>query len=315
MSDTIRLAIEMAPLPANFQGSPQQFAEAMVERIRVLFPTGQWTFVISDTEPSSNQGPWLKNGTQWYVWDEDLKQYVPLDISPSWQVAISETEPDEPGRTPIWLKYSGTRVIGMYLYLGGSWVGITTNRGTTAERPANPGEYEEYFDTDINVELLYYNGLWRTKSGSPGDVKFVTYATLSDALRYNPGWGLLSQALSDAGVNGRTLIAAHKDAGATPLATYPADSGITARAAREKVGLEYVALTVAQLPAHAHEAWTGAVRWLFGSAQTGSAGNHANVQGQTYGGVLQRFFTQNTGSGESHGNMQPSLALWCLSKL
>lgn len=319
MPDTIRLAIEMAPLPANFAGTPQQFAEAMVERIRVLFPTGIWTFVISDTEPSSNQGPWLKNGTQWYVWDEDLKQYVPLDISPSWQIAISETTPDDPERTPIWLKYSGTRVIGMYLYLGNQWVGITVNRGTSAQRPSNPSEYEEYFDTDINVDLIYYNGMWRTKSGSPGDTKFVTYSTLADALRYNPGWALASQVLSDASVNGRVLTAAHKDAGATPVATYPADSGMTSRAARDKFGAENVTLTTDQIPAHAHAAWPGAPIWKFGGAKTGSPGTYADIVGYPPGNAVSgpnvTVNTANAGGGEAHNNLQPSLALWLLAKL
>lgn len=127
--------IQASPLPATFVGDPNAFFRAMVERMRIVSPTGVSTFVISDVQPQSNQGPWLKGGTQWFVWSEDLKTYVPLDISQSethwFQTGSTIPTTTEP---PVWLKTtSGTTQlgtgegtpVGWYLYNGTQWVGFT----------------------------------------------------------------------------------------------------------------------------------------------------------------------------------------------
>src|SRR6185369_896136 len=88
-----------------------------------------------DVQPQSNQGPWLKGNKQWWVWDEDLKTYVPLDISQSetkwFQTGSTIPTVTEP---PVWLKTtSGTTQpgtgegtpVGWYLYNGTQWVGFT----------------------------------------------------------------------------------------------------------------------------------------------------------------------------------------------
>lgn len=129
------LVIQAAQLPATFTGDPNAFFRAMIERMRIMSASGTSFFVISDVEPTSNQGPWLKGGTQWWVWDVNLNKYVPLDIS------ASETQWYQTGSTvpitqdpPLWLRtQSGTTVvgpapgqpIGWYLFNGTSWVGFT----------------------------------------------------------------------------------------------------------------------------------------------------------------------------------------------
>jgi len=127
--------IQASQLPATFVGDPNAFFRAMVERMRIVSPTGVSTFVISDVQPQSNQGPWLKGNKQWWVWDEDLKTYVPLDISQSetkwFQTGSTIPTVTEP---PVWLKTtSGTTQpgtgegtpVGWYLYNGTAWVGFT----------------------------------------------------------------------------------------------------------------------------------------------------------------------------------------------
>ncbi len=127
--------IQASQLPATFVGDPNAFFRAMVERMRIVSPTGVSTFVISDVQPQQNLGPWLKGGTQWFVWSDDLKTYVPLDISQS------ETKWFQTGSTiptvvepPVWLKTtsgitqpgtSNGTPVGWYLYNGTSWVGFT----------------------------------------------------------------------------------------------------------------------------------------------------------------------------------------------
>ena len=129
------LVLQAAPLPATFTGDPNAFFRAMIERCRIMSASGTSFFIISDVEPTSNQGPWLKGGTQWWVWSNVLNKYVPLDVSES------ETKWYQTGSTvpvvqdpPLWLRTTGgTTVIGpaqgqpvgWYLFNGTSWVGFT----------------------------------------------------------------------------------------------------------------------------------------------------------------------------------------------
>src|ERR1035441_8046902 len=83
------LFIQAAPLPATFRGSPNDFFTEMIQRMKILSPSGTNFIFIGDTEPTSNVGPWLKNGTQWYVFDPATKRYVPADISPSFSAAFT----------------------------------------------------------------------------------------------------------------------------------------------------------------------------------------------------------------------------------
>ena len=129
------LLIQGSVLPATFKGTPQDLFAAMLERMKIVSPTGVSFFIVSDTMPSSNVGPWLKGGTQWWVWDEQLKTYVPLDISESetkwFQVGATTPATTSP---PIWLKTTADQTeahpqpgqpVGWYLYNGTTWVGFT----------------------------------------------------------------------------------------------------------------------------------------------------------------------------------------------
>lgn len=113
--------ISAHPLPSNFKGTPQQLLDAWLERLVV---TGDNVAIISsDVMPTGNQGPWLKNGTQLWVWDETTQAYRPVDVtnSVSPEVYIGPDAPD-PLTYPLWFKTSGSTALGLYTYLGGSWV-------------------------------------------------------------------------------------------------------------------------------------------------------------------------------------------------
>ena len=103
------LFIQAAPLPATFRGSPNDLFAEMIKRMKILSPSGTNFIFIGDTAPTSNVGPWLKNGTQWWVWDPGTKVYVPQDISASLtippQFLIGATTPADPF-PPVWLKTS-----------------------------------------------------------------------------------------------------------------------------------------------------------------------------------------------------------------
>lgn len=60
--------------------------------------------------------------------------------------------------------------------------------GPTAMRPSNPAPFQRYFDTDINTEIWWERGAWRTVAGTVGDFKVVQAASAAAAVAANPGW-------------------------------------------------------------------------------------------------------------------------------
>lgn len=263
------LVLSLSPLPADFEGTPQELAESIVERLEIQSPSGSQSFVIGDNEPSSNQGPWLKGGTEWYVFKESEGRYVPLEIQTSVErlFTISSSEPTAPtgDDATIWLRTVSGRVIGWYFWNGTVWRpgGNVPPSGDTASRPLAPIDYEQYFDTDINCLIHWERGSWRTVSGSPGDVKMVMTELLSEALTNNPGWIAINELNTH--LSGRTLGIASKDPGDSPEVSYTVDSGISARVPLTLVGAETHILAANQIPQHTHA--MGTAQGITGSAE------------------------------------------------
>lgn len=240
------LYISMAQLPATFKGSPQDLANAIVARMKILSPNGANFIFIGDTEPTSNVGPWLRGGTKWYVWDDTIKRYVPLDISDSetkWYWMSNSTPTSTPPQ--VWLKTTKDATdqdpshgspIGWYVFDGTAWQPFNSIvfSGPTTSRPTAPAEFQQFYDTDIGVLIWFERGSWRTVAGVPGDVKFVAYEQLTDALRFNPGWEVFGSA--NQSWRGRLIVQAAKDAGATPVTVLSVGPGITPRGAFETFG-------------------------------------------------------------------------------
>jgi len=240
------LYLQMAQLPATFKGSPQAFADAMVARMKILSPNGTNFIFIGDVEPISNVGPWLRGGTQWWVWSDTIKRYVPLDISASetkWYWIGNST----PASTPpqVWLKTTKDATdqdpshgspIGWYVFDGTNWVAFNSIvfSGPTASRPVTPAEYQQFYDTDIAVLLWWERGSWRTVSGVPGDIKQVVFEVLTDALRFNPGWDVFGA--GNQAFRGRLTSMATKDSGVAPETDLSVGANITPRAALETFG-------------------------------------------------------------------------------
>jgi hypothetical protein len=75
--------LRFAPLNPAFRGTPQQFLDALVELAEIVGPEGFYGIVISDTEPETNQGLWLRDGNKPYAWSDDSGGYEPLDLTDS----------------------------------------------------------------------------------------------------------------------------------------------------------------------------------------------------------------------------------------
>ncbi len=354
MSELFRtgLVIVASPLPADFEGDPQQFFEAFVERLEIKSPVGTNFFIVGDVEPETNLGPWLKDGNKWYVFDTTEARYVPVDISDSLPqfFVISSTEPAAPGTDDalIWLQIAGDRAIGWKFWTGTQWRpgGNISPSGGTADRPSDPIDFEQFFDTDINCLLHWERGSWRTVSGTPGDVKYVTTNTLTAALTSNPGWSYLAE--STQSWRGRSLAIASKDPGGSPESSFIVDSGITQRASKDEVGTETVILDSTQIEQHTH--LVGALTALNsdnnayfhrvdnGDTLTAPAiipPNHAEVRGDHSTNGTKTGALPATGAGTmlitsrqlslasaanytaaaaAHNNLPPTLYLWALVK-
>lgn len=232
------LFIQMAQLPPTFKGTPQDLSVEMIKRMRIVSPNGVNFIFIGDVEPTSNVGPWLKGGTQWWVWDDQTNRYVPQDLSASFTApfAVGNSTPSATN-PPVWLKTTQDATdlaptnfgepIGWYLFDGTSWnpfIGITFS-GPTANRPSNPVSFQLYYDTDISVLIWWERGAWRTVDGVVGDVKFVSSGTLTGALTTNPGWAVFATGL------GLGVVAATQDSGSSPVTVQTPGAGVNAQTA------------------------------------------------------------------------------------
>lgn len=236
----------MAQLPATFKGSPQDLATEMVKRMKILSPNGTNFIFIGDVAPTSNVGPWLKDGTQWWVWDDQTNQYVPLDLSASITApfVIQNSTPAGSTTTPLWLKTTQDATdtnpshgdpIGWFLWDGTVWqpfVSIITS-GPTTSRPAIPDPFQQFYDTTINAMIWWERSAWRTVSGVVGDIKFVTAGTATAALTQNPGWTIFSPSVN---TNGRVLSMATQDQGVNPQTVLPVAAGVNPHSAYDTFG-------------------------------------------------------------------------------
>lgn len=261
-SNPTQLRLALSPIDPAFKGTPQQFAEEFVRKTRIVAPFGTGLFVISSTKPTSNVGPWLKDGKEWWVWDDVLKDYVPvtLDVNQTQQFYIQDGTPptNEANQKYVWFQTLAGNVINVWVLIAGVWKPLLTSSGPTTSRPTNPRDFQEYYDTTISVLLWWERGAWRTKDGNIGDVKQVFWETGEEALARNPGWEILGTGTSGSEpMRARALGQATKDAaGSSPtVPTALTAGGLTTREARSVGGGESgsVTLTVDNLPRHRHE--------------------------------------------------------------
>jgi hypothetical protein len=210
-------------------------------------------------------------------------------------LSVSSTEPGPDQRDRVWLKTdpSSGAPLAFLAYNSGVWTELPTAMafGATEDRPSAPVEGEQFFDSDLNIALVYERATWRTLSGSPGDVKFVKSATLEAALAKNPGWVECEEA------RGRVLGGAG------------AGAGLTDRGYLEQVGAEEHTLTEDEMPSHSH----GIGRTpQYGDLNNRQSGGQQPGLGSAPPNI--KTDTDSSGSGDAHNIMQPTLFMWALEK-
>lgn len=124
-SNTLPITIQMGALPPAVQWTPQQLADAIASRLSLVTAQSFSLFVSGSTAPSSNVGPWLKDGKTWYVWSDISGGYVPQAINQaSLGYFIGNAAPDNT-IYKFWIKtnVSGSPQ-GEFIWFSGAWVDI-----------------------------------------------------------------------------------------------------------------------------------------------------------------------------------------------
>ena len=152
-SNKLPISIQMGALPPNVRWTPQQLADAIVERLSLVTAQSFALFVSGSTAPSSNVGPWLKNGTEWWVWSDALGAYEPITINQaSLGYFIGNVAPD-PLIYQFWISTTpGGQPLAVNTYYLGAWTDVYAavigDYMTTAAFTAAIANY--YTKTEVN---------------------------------------------------------------------------------------------------------------------------------------------------------------------
>jgi hypothetical protein len=125
MADSLPVFIQMGSLPISVSWTPQMLADAMVARMRLVTAQTFALFVAGSTEPASNVGPWLKNGTEWWVWSDTAGAYVPITVpAESLGYFIGDVAPDQ-NTTNFWIETTaGGSPLALKIYYSGAWTDV-----------------------------------------------------------------------------------------------------------------------------------------------------------------------------------------------
>lgn len=125
MATDLPLTISMGPLPPNMAWTPQELADAIAARLTITTQQSLSLFASGSTEPTSNVGPWLKDGITWYVWDDGTGAYIPQVLpSASLRYIIGETEPD-PADYNFWIQTTALlEPLAVKTYYNGAWTDV-----------------------------------------------------------------------------------------------------------------------------------------------------------------------------------------------
>lgn len=132
MSNTLPITIQMGALPPSLSSTPQQLADMIAARLSLVTSQSFALFVTGSTAPTSNVGPWLKNGNEWWVWSNGAGTYVPISIVQSSLGYTIGPNPPNPSLYQFWIEtaVSGSP-LSVKIYFSGAWVDVYATLLTT----------------------------------------------------------------------------------------------------------------------------------------------------------------------------------------
>ncbi len=131
MPNLLPVTIDFGTIPLTGQGyTPQQFANLLGTNGRVFTEQAFALFTTGATAPTSDTGPWAKDGNSWYYWDSVTGTYVPFIVpAQSLRYSVSATEPD-PTVYLFWIKLNGSGApLGLFTYYSGAWTDVYSASG------------------------------------------------------------------------------------------------------------------------------------------------------------------------------------------
>ncbi len=136
MSTKLPVTFSVSPFPPGKPYNPQEFANAFAARLSIDSQSQLSFFVSSPAEPSSNVGPWLKDGVTWYSWDSVTGAYVPQPMDYLSLKYVAQSAVPNHNNYTFWIKLDGAgRAQSIQYWSGGSWVDVYAD--TFANIPTN----------------------------------------------------------------------------------------------------------------------------------------------------------------------------------
>lgn len=138
MQNQLPVTIDFGTLPQTGQGyTPQELTDRLSLNARVFTEQAFALFTVGPTAPTSDIGPWAKNGNTWYYWNSVSGSYVPFIIEQSsLQYYVGSATPDHTVYQ-FWIQLDGSgSPLAVKTWYSGAWVDVyaTTlaNYATTA---------------------------------------------------------------------------------------------------------------------------------------------------------------------------------------
>jgi len=315
------LIIEMGALKQNFQGTPQELADAIAERLRIVSQQAFALFAAGTTEPAYDVGPWLDTSSSigiWKAWSPVTGSYQPLPVEDvTLRYILSATEPD-PTIYQLWIKLSPAgKGLGAFTWYSGAWHDIYEDAfatlasqiasilptpgvaGTvlTSTGPSTPPVWQDQFFPGM---VLDYAGSV-VPSGLPwlicdGSLKAIlAYPNLYNAIGTQYGGDALTTfAVPDCRGRGRAGVGTGDALGATPWTL------------GQKRGAEIHQLTGPEMPSHQHALTSIGLGNADGNDNASNQGVLFNSVGA--GGALGNQ-TSAAGGDQGHNNISPMIGM------
>lgn len=175
--------IEVGTLPEDSELTLNEFLQALPDLVTVVLNEGFSTFVTGATAPTSNQGPWLKDGLEWWVWDDTLGRYRPQQLEEEFRKIyiqsfdpfvkddINNPNPDDPLEGSLWYRSRSsdpTEFLDLSLFVNGAW-----RLFTKSDR--------ERKDEDHPIGDVYFNRTDNTNPATLLGMPWSTWVPLTDA--------------------------------------------------------------------------------------------------------------------------------------
>ncbi len=144
MPTSIPLTFRAGPFPAGYNADPEQLKNDIVARLYAESTDAISFFASGSVAPSSNVGPWLKNGQEWYVWSDVSASYIAQVIPYASLRYIAQVVAPDQNIYTLWIELNGTgKALAIKYYSGGAWKDIYEDKFALYQTVAGMSSYSD----------------------------------------------------------------------------------------------------------------------------------------------------------------------------